>query len=104
MLPAESTDERANASKHRLLAVDPQARPNRLRLPHRYVDAGEEYVTRVRICVSESGDVQDVAVLEHSIPAIDEQLPEVIATWHYKPLVVDGQATAFCYPMSYRVY
>ena len=92
------------SARHRLLAVDPLARRNRVRLPQGYVADGDEYVSRVRICVTESGDVEDVAVLEPSIPAIDEQLPEVIAQWHYRPLVIDGQATAFCYPMSYRVH
>jgi outer membrane biosynthesis protein TonB len=89
--------------QHQLLAIDPQARPYRVLLPQSYVDDGDEYVSRVRVCVTESGDVANVDVLQPSIAAVDEQLPKVISRWHYRPYVLEGQATAFCYPMNYRV-
>lgn len=89
--------------QHELLAIDPQARAYRVLLPGAYVDNGDEFVSRVRICVDESGEVSHVDVIEPSIAAVDEQLPEVIARWHYRPYVLEGHATAFCYPMNYRV-
>lgn len=89
---------------HELLTTDPQARPYRVRVPPAYVADGDEFVSRVRVCVAESGDVADVDVLRPSIAAVDEQLPEVISRWHYRPYLVEGQATAFCYPMNYRVH
>jgi TonB family protein len=90
--------------QHELLAIDPQARPYRVLLPQAYVDDGDEYVSRVRVCVTESGEVANVDVLKPSIAAVDEQLPKVISRWHYRPYVIEGQATAFCYPMNYRVH
>jgi outer membrane biosynthesis protein TonB len=89
--------------QHELLAIDPQARPYRVQLPAVYVDDGDEYVSRVRVCVTEAGEVANVDVLRPSIAAVDEQLPKIISRWHYRPYVIEGQATAFCYPMNYRV-
>ena len=89
--------------QHELLAIDPQARAYRVLLPGAYVTDGDEFVSRVRICVDENGNVSHVDVIAPSIAAVDEQLPEVIARWHYRPYVIEGHATAFCYPMNYRV-
>jgi TonB family protein len=105
--PPESdgfVDVSGSRQQHELLAIDPQARPYRVRLPQAYVEAGDEFVSRVRVCVTESGAVANVDVLRPSIAAVDEQLPKVISRWHYRPYVIEGQATAFCYPMNYRVY
>lgn len=107
---APSTDSDAFASvgaaryQHELLAIDPQERPYRVLLPQTYLEGGSEYVSRVRVCVTESGDVANVDVLQPSIAAVDQQLPKVISRWHYRPYMVEGQATAFCYPMNYRVH
>jgi hypothetical protein len=88
---------------HHLLAIDPKDRPYRVLVPHVYTADGQEYLARLRICVSEEGDVARVDIVEPSIPAIDSQLPVVIPRWRYHPYVVDGRARPFCYVMNYRV-
>lgn len=88
---------------HRLLAIDPKERPYKVNVPRQYVVCGEEYVSQIRICVSEAGLVSSMWILKHSIPVIDLQLPAVVLRWRYEPYLVDGRATAFCYPLNYRV-
>jgi hypothetical protein len=100
---ATSTGVGSGRERHQLLAIDPQSRPYRVLVPEDYLAGGEEYVSRVRICVSESGEVANVDVLRPSISAVDTQLPEIISRWHYRPYVTEGRVAAFCYPMDYRV-
>jgi hypothetical protein len=88
---------------HRLLAIDPRARPYRVGVPAAYTACGRQYVAQIRICVTEAGKVSSVEILKPSIPVIDLQLPKVVGGWLYYPYLVDGLPTAFCYPLNYRV-
>jgi hypothetical protein len=88
---------------HPLLAIDPKQRPYKVNLPREYVACGQEYLSRVYVCVSEAGLVSSVRILESSIPAIDLQLAAVVPRWRYHPYLVNGRATAFCYALNYRV-
>jgi hypothetical protein len=88
---------------HGLLAIDAQQLPYRVRVSREYVICGDEHVSQIQICVTEDGTVSDVKILRPSIPAIDLQLPKVLALWKYRPYLVDGRPTAFCYPMNHRV-
>jgi TonB family protein len=72
-------------------------------IPEEYVARGDEYFTTLSICVAANGTVQNVRILKPSIPVIDSQIPQVIPRWKYKPYLVDGQPTGFCYNMNYRV-
>jgi hypothetical protein len=90
-------------SGHRLLAIDPQDRPYRIDVPASRFACASEYVSMLRICVTETGGVADVRILKPSIPEIDQHLPIAIALWRYHPLLVEGRPTPFCYPMNYRV-
>ena len=86
-----------------LLAIDPNAMPYKVDLPEEYVQRGEEYRATITICVTPSGAVSSVQILKPSIPIIDRQLPKVISLWKYRPYLVDGQPTSFCYSTNYRV-
>jgi protein TonB len=103
--PPKSTGPKLLTTKagHSLLAINPQVRPYKVNIPEEYVSRGDEYVTQLRICVTAQGTVSSVKILRPSIPAIDLQIPNVIPRWRYKPYLVDGRPTEFCYPMNYRV-
>jgi hypothetical protein len=89
---------------HDHLAIDPKVSPYKVNLPRNYVGNGRELVSSIRVCVSEKGEVTSVKILKYSDPALDTQFPIVIPRWRYKPYIVDGRPTPFCYPMDYRVW
>jgi periplasmic protein TonB len=103
--PPKSTGPKLLTTKagHSLLAINPQVRPYKVNVPEEYVSRGDEYVAQIRICVNAQGAVSSVKILRPSIPVIDIQIPQVIPKWRYKPYLVDGKPTDFCYPMNYRV-
>ena len=103
--PPKSTGPKLLTTKagHSLLAINPQVRPYKVNVPEEYVSRGDEYVAQIRICVDASGTVSSVKILKPSIPVIDLQIPQVIPRWKYKPYLVEGKPTPFCYPMNYRV-
>ena len=104
--PPKSTGPKLLTTKagHSLLAINPQVRPYKVNVPEEYVSRGDEYVAQIRICVNAQGAVSSVKILRPSIPVIDIQIPQVIPKWRYKPYLVDGKPTDFCYPMNYRVH
>jgi periplasmic protein TonB len=103
--PPKSTGPKLLSAKagHSLLAINPQVRPYKVNVPEEYVQRGDEYVDTIQICVAANGSVQSVKIIKPSIPVIDLQIPKVIPLWKYRPYIVDGQATGFCYTMNYRV-
>lgn len=103
--PPKSTGPKLLTTKagHSLLAVNPQVRPYKVNVPEEYVARGDEYVAQIRICVNAQGTVSSVKILKPSIPVIDLQIPQVIPRWKYKPYLLNGKPTDFCYPMNYRV-
>jgi periplasmic protein TonB len=103
--PPKSTGPKLLTTKagHSLLAINPLVRPYKVNIPEEYVARGDEYVAQIRICVNPDGSVANVKILRPSIPVIDLQIPQVIPRWRYKPYLVEGKPSAFCYPMNYRV-
>jgi periplasmic protein TonB len=103
--PPKSTGPKLLTTKagHSLLAINPQVRPYKVNIPEEYVARGDEYVTQIRICVNAQGTVSSVKILKPSISVIDLQIPQVIPRWKYKPYLLNGKPTDFCYPMNYRV-
>ncbi|MEO8181407.1 MAG: hypothetical protein ABI895_21425 [Deltaproteobacteria bacterium] len=103
--PPKSTGPKLLSARagHSLLAINPQIRPYRVNVPEEYVQRGDEFVATLSICVAPNGSVSSVKILKPSIPVIDVQIPKVIPTWKYRPYIVDGQPTGFCYNMNYRV-
>jgi protein TonB len=103
--PPKSTGPKLLTTKagHSLLAINPQVRPYKVNIPEEYVARGDEYVSQIRICVNAQGTVSSVKILKPSISVIDLQIPQVIPRWKYKPYLLNGKPTDFCYPMNYRV-
>jgi len=59
------------------------------------------FSAQVRVCVSTNGQVTDVNILRGAGPAIDPQILGFVRRWRYRPLLVNGRPTAFCYPFRY---
>ncbi len=53
----------------------------------------------LEICVSERGDVSDVAVRESAGEEVDAYLTTAVRTWRYRPRVVQGTPRPFCHPI-----
>jgi len=87
---------------HHLLAIDPELGPYKVNLPARYANALPIAVP-VDICVSATGAVTKVELLEPSLPIVDQQLPIVIPRWRYHPYVIEGRAVPWCYRMRYEI-
>lgn len=85
------------------LLIDPNDERYRVKLPPPLARSGETYVALLKVCVSTQGTVTSVQLMKSATPAIDGQFPSVIGRWRYRPLVADGVATPFCYPLRYEV-
>jgi periplasmic protein TonB len=86
-----------------LLAINPRVRPYKVNVDEELIERGEVKSATLRICVSAQGTVTSVKILKPSIPVIDTQIPTVIPRWRFKPYVIDGKPTEFCFPMIYTV-
>ncbi len=87
---------------HQLLAIDPRQNPYRVKVATRCAKYAP-YHTQLVICVSAAGLVTSLEILERTIPSIDEQLPQVISRWRFRPYMRDGTPTPFCYPLQYTI-
>jgi len=85
------------------LLIDPNAERYRVKLPPVLARSGETYTAMLKLCVSAEGGVTSVQVLKGAGAALDGQFPSVMGRWRYRPLVVDGAATPFCYLLRYEV-
>lgn len=85
------------------LLIDPNDERYRVKLPPPLARSGETYVALLKVCVSTQGTVTSVQLMKSATAAIDGQFPSVIGRWRYRPLVADGVATPFCYPLRYEV-
>jgi protein TonB len=85
------------------LLIDPNAERYRVKLPLALARSGDTYTAMLRLCVSAEGSVTSVQVLKGAGAALDGQFPSVMGRWRYRPLIVDGAATPFCYLLRYEV-
>jgi periplasmic protein TonB len=85
------------------LLIDPNDERYRVKLPPPLARSGETYVAMLKVCVSAQGTVTSVQLMKGETPALDSQFPSVIGRWRYRPLIADGVATPFCYPLRYEV-
>jgi periplasmic protein TonB len=85
------------------LLIDPNDERYRVKLPPPLARSGETYVAMLKVCVSAQGTVTGVQLMKGATPALDSQFPSVIGRWRYRPLIADGVATPFCYPLRYEV-
>lgn len=86
-----------------LLLIDPNEEQYRVKLPPALERSGTTLTAIVRVCVSAQGAVTDVKILRGAGPAIDPQIPTVLARWRYRPFTLNGQPTPFCYPLRYEI-
>ena len=85
------------------LVIDANADEYRVKLPPSLARADMKLSAVVKMCVSAEGKVAEVKLLKSADPAIDAQIPAVLAKWRYRPLVVDGRAVPFCYVLQYEI-
>ena len=85
------------------LLIDPNAERYRVKLPLALARTGDTYIAMLKLCVSAEGGVTSVQVLKGAGAALDGQFPSVMGRWRYRPLIVDGVATPFCYLLRYEV-
>jgi TonB family protein len=86
-----------------MLAINPMADPYRVKLPPALEQTHQAFAATVRVCVSAAGSVTDVNVVRPAGPAIDSQIPAVLAKWRYRPLIEGGNAVPFCYLLDYEI-
>jgi len=88
----------------RQLVINPGSPPYCCpKIPKALERGGMQFAAQVRMCVSATGAVTDVRVMRGVGPAIDSQIPTYLRRWRYKPLMVDGRPTPFCYPLRYEI-
>lgn len=92
LLPAPAGDA--------LLAIDTKDPAYRLGVPAHCMPA-ERVVATVRICVDEAGAVTQTRLLQGSRPTLDGHILPTLARWRYRPYLLDGRATPFCYHVNY---
>jgi protein TonB len=87
----------------RQLLVNPAVAPYCCPKIPRALERTSSFTSHLRVCVTASGQVYDVKILKGAGPAIDSQIPAFVRRWRYRPMVVDGEARAFCYPVTYQI-
>jgi outer membrane biosynthesis protein TonB len=65
--------------------------PALLRRPGRF------YVVLANICVSRTGSVDGVTILQGADTLLDGNVVSAVKKWRYRPLMADNQAVPFCY-------
>ena len=85
------------------LLIDPNSERYRVKLPLALARTGDTYTAMLKLCVSAEGGVTSVQVLKGAGAALDGQFPSVMGRWRYRPLIVDGVPTPFCYLLRYEV-
>jgi hypothetical protein len=59
----------------------------------------QSFVGLFKVCVTEAGEVQSVAVLQPPGPEREADLIAAIRGWKYRPYKIDGAPVSFCYPV-----
>lgn len=86
-----------------LLMINPNEDPYIVHLPPPLVRAKVKFTALVYICVSAEGRVTSAKLVKSVDPAIDPQIPVVLGRWRYRPYMVDGKPTPFCWPLKYLI-
>jgi hypothetical protein len=66
---------------------------------------GHTYRLQVQACISAEGRVERVTLQKGAAPELDTQVLTDVRTWRYRPRMVQGKASPFCYKVrvSYEV-
>ena len=83
-----------------MLAIDPKVEPYRPTLPPVLSRVRMKIPFLVRVCVSESGTVQDVFVQKGEM-LVNHDVVNKLKTWRFKPREVDGKRVAFRFPLTF---
>jgi len=59
--------------------------------------SGRFYVVLANICVSRTGSVDSVTILQGADTLLDGNVVSAVKKWRYRPLVADNNAVPFCY-------
>lgn len=86
-----------------LLAINPQVPPYRADIPKALTAGDVEYRTVARICVASNGSVNSVSITKSAGPAVDKAVATAMRRWRYRPLMVGGTSTPFCYSQPYVI-
>jgi hypothetical protein len=74
-------------------------------LPRSLYGHGKVYRLLVQLCISAEGRVASATLQKGAAPELDAQVLTDLQEWRYKPRIVHGRPTAFCYKVrvSYEV-
>jgi protein TonB len=64
--------------------------------------AGTLYLVLAKVCVSRTGAVESVSISKGAHPMLDEKVIAAVKDWRYRPLLADGNAVPFCYPLRFE--
>ena len=59
--------------------------------------SGRFYVVLAKICVSRTGSVDSVTILQGADTLLDGNVVSAVKKWRYRPLMADSNAVPFCY-------
>jgi protein TonB len=59
--------------------------------------SGMFYVVIANICVSKTGSVDSVSILQGADSLLDANVVSAVKKWRYRPLLADNNAVPFCY-------
>lgn len=79
------------------LAIDPQSDQYRPRLPPALNRAGTKLWAMSKVCVSKDGSVVDVKIIKGADPLVDPEIVAKVRTWKYRPYMINGNPTPFCF-------
>jgi hypothetical protein len=102
-LSTEAPKSLSTQAARQQLLIDPNDEQYKVRLTPALEQAGMNFWAVLKICVSPQGNVTDVKIVRPADPAIDSQFPSLIGRWRYRPYMVDGRPTAFCYLLRYEI-
>jgi TonB family protein len=74
-------------------------------LPRSLYKRGKAYRLLVQMCISAEGRVENVTLEQSAAPELDAQVMADMREWRYRPRIVEGKPSAFCYKVrvSYEV-
>jgi protein TonB len=102
--PKDTTPQQVGAGAGaRQLAINPTVPPYCCPTIPRALEDADSFSAVLRVCVSTQGEVTEVRILRGAGPALDSQIPAFVQRWRYKPLLVNGEPRAFCYPVRYEI-
>ena len=59
---------------------------------------GAVYRLLIKVCVSTTGSVDKLTIMQPSDPLANEEALRVLKSWRFRPFMVNGTPAPFCYP------